>query len=370
MTRFERLELSPAFDAHVHLRDGAMTETVIPTIKQGGVDTVYVMPNLIPPITTVAAAIAYRDRLQALAPDVKFLMTLYLDKSITPATIAEAARAGIAGVKVYPAGVTTNSEAGVLDYESYYPVFEAMQEHDMVLNLHGEVPSTPARDVAAAGDGDVVTVLNAEAKFLPTLRKLHADFPRLRIVLEHCTTKDALDAVRACGPTVVGSITAHHLYINTEDVLGDPFNFCKPVAKMPTDRVALLQAIADRSGKFFFGSDSAPHPIEAKRGAKKAAAGCFTQGWATQLVVGAVEEAIENGWLPDDISAETLDEFLSGRGRRFYKIPETAKAGKGQKIVLEKKGEKTPEVLRSKDGSIEVVPFRRGEEILSLSWKS
>jgi len=118
------------------------------------------------------------------------------------------------------------------------------------------------------------------------------------------------------------------------------------------------------------GSDSAPHPIEAKRGAKKAAAGCFTQGWATQLVVGAVEEAIENGWLPDDISAETLDEFLSGRGRRFYKIPETAKAGKGQKIVLEKKGEKIPEVLRSKDGSIEVVPFRRGEEILSLSWKS
>lgn len=137
-----------------------------------------IKPNLVPPITTVAAAVAYRERLQALAPDVKFLMTLYLDKSITPATIAEAARAGIAGVKVYPAGVTTNSEAGVLDYQSYYPVFEAMQEHDLVLNLHGEVPSTSARDVGTAADGDVVTILNAEPKFLPTLRKLHADFPR------------------------------------------------------------------------------------------------------------------------------------------------------------------------------------------------
>jgi dihydroorotase len=125
----------------------------------------------------VAAALSYRDRLQSLAPDVTFLMTLYLNKSTTPTTIAEAAQAGIVGLKAYPAGVTTNSEAGVFDFQSYYPVFEAMQAHDLVLNLHGEVPSTPPSDFLTAGSGDAVTVLNAETMFLPTLHKLHNDFP-------------------------------------------------------------------------------------------------------------------------------------------------------------------------------------------------
>lgn len=125
----------------------------------------------------MAAALSYRDRLQSLAPDVTFLMTLYLNKSTTPTTIAEAAQAGIVGLKAYPAGVTTNSEAGVFDFQSYYPVFEAMQAHDLVLNLHGEVPSTPPSDFLTAGSGDAVTVLNAETMFLPTLHKLHNDFP-------------------------------------------------------------------------------------------------------------------------------------------------------------------------------------------------
>jgi dihydroorotase len=286
---------------------------IVPTIKEGGVDTVYVMvcfpilifvlpseeirllsfaciqalfpianafkPNLQPPITTVAAALSYRDRLQSFAPDVTFLMTLYLNKSTTPTTIAEAAQAGIVGLKAYPVGVTTNSEAGVLDFRSYYPVFEAMQAHDLVLNLHGEVPSTPSPDFLIAGSGDAVTVLNAETMFLPTLHKLHADFPGeqtvagteirlnnhadarrkgLRIVLEHCTTREALDAVRTCGPTVAGSITAHHLWMSVDDWCGDAFNFCKPVAKTPADRVALLRAVVEGgAGKFFFGKQIA-----------------------------------------------------------------------------------------------------------------
>lgn len=124
------------------------------------------------------AAVAYRDRLQQLAPDVTYLMTLYLHQSITPATIAEAARAGIIGVKAYPAGVTTNSDGGVIGFQSFYPVFEAMQEHDLVLNLHGEVPNTEPRDLLKIGSEDAVSVLNAEPRFLPTLHKLHADFPR------------------------------------------------------------------------------------------------------------------------------------------------------------------------------------------------
>jgi dihydroorotase len=141
-------------------------------------------PNLQPPITTVAAALSYRERLQALAPHVTFLMTLYLHPSITPAHIAEAAAAGIVGVKAYPVGLTTHSEAGVVDYEAYYSVFEAMQEHDLVLNLHGEAPSTPATTFMSADGKEAITVLNAEAAFLPTLHKIHAAFPRLRILLE------------------------------------------------------------------------------------------------------------------------------------------------------------------------------------------
>jgi dihydroorotase len=126
----------------------------------------------------VKAALDYRDRLQPLAPDVTFLMTLYLHQSITPATIAEAAQAGIVGVKAYPAGVTTNSEGGVIGFQSFYPVFEAMQEHGLVLNLHGEVPNTAPRDLLTTSTEDVVSVLNAEHRFLPTLHKLHTDFPR------------------------------------------------------------------------------------------------------------------------------------------------------------------------------------------------
>lgn len=120
----------------------------------------------------------------------------------------------------------------MLDYQEYYPVFEAMQAHDLVLNLHGEVPSTPSTAFVAADNADTVTVLNAEAMFLPTLHKLHTAFPRLRIVLEHCSTREALDAVRACGPTVAATITAHHLWMTVDDFwCGDAFNFCKPVAK-------------------------------------------------------------------------------------------------------------------------------------------
>lgn len=138
---------------------------------------------------------------------------------------------------------TRNSDAGVVDYQQYYPTFAAMEEHDLVLNLHGEVPSTPGSDV---------TVLNAEAAFLPTLHDLHRKFPRLRIVLEHCTTKAALDAVRACESPLVGAtITAHHLYLTVDDWCCDPFSFCKPVAKLPSDRDALIKAVCSGDPRFF-----------------------------------------------------------------------------------------------------------------------
>lgn len=169
LSKLDGIELPATADFHVHLRDGDMMAAVVPTIKLGGVDTAYVMPNLVPPITTVAMALAYRERLRAVDSSITYLMTLYLHDSITPDVVREAKAAGIAGIKSYPHGVTTNSGSGVLNYESFYPVFEAMEQVGLVLNLHGECPSD---------DDKGVTVLNAENRFLPTLIGLHKRFPK------------------------------------------------------------------------------------------------------------------------------------------------------------------------------------------------
>lgn len=378
---FDGLQLPAAADMHVHLRDGAMMELVTPMIPSGGVDTVFVMvsaplsstpalanplqPNLVPPLTTVERVVAYRSQLQALAPSVTFLMSLYLHPSITPATIAAAAAAGITGVKSYPAGVTTNSAAGVLSYEPFYPVFAAMQHHGLVLNLHGELPPSP--------DAPDITVLSAEEAFLPTLHALHARFPTLRIVLEHCTTRAALDAVRACGPAVVATITAHHLHLIVDDWAGDPHAFCKPVAKHPADRLALLRAAVAAEPKFFFGSDSAPHPVAAKTAGEdrrqKCAAGCFTQPFATQLVLDAVRKALARGTLrADEVSREALEGFLCWNGRQFYGLP--SETGTLRRMTVGGKTTTVPMEVSNEDGSVVVVPFGRGMELPALTWAS
>ncbi|KAF2140178.1 uncharacterized protein K452DRAFT_359851 [Aplosporella prunicola CBS 121167] len=364
--RFNGLELPPSADMHVHLRDGAMMETVVPTIRKGGVDTVFVMPNLVPPITTVAAAQAYKARLQALEPNVTFLMSLYLHPSITPATIIEAKAAGLAGVKSYPAGVTTNSAAGVLDYKAFYPVFAEMERQDLVLNLHGEVPASSGPN----GEGGDITVLNAEERFLPTLRELHAAFPRLRIVLEHCTTAAAVAAVRNCGPTVAATITPHHLILTVDDVVGNALHFCKPVAKLPGDRIALLKAVVSGEPKFFLGTDSAPHAAEAKSApaGTAAPAGVFTQPYASQLVLDAVAGAVERGWLSEEeVGVEWLEGFLGQAGRRFYKLPEGSRES-GFRLAWE--GERVVDVVGGEgEGAARVVPFRKGRETWSLRWR-
>ncbi|KAF2228908.1 Dihydroorotase [Viridothelium virens] len=341
-------------DFHVHLRDGAMMDLVVPTIRQGGVNTNNSQPNLVPPITTVQHALEYRNKLEALEPRVKFLMSLYLHESITPETIIQAKQHGITGVKSYPAGVTTNSSSGVVDYAQFYPVFEEMERQGLILNLHGESPST----------GDV-TVLNAEERFLPNLLELNQKFPRLRIVLEHCTTAAAIETVKKCGPTVVGTITAHHLSLIVDSWAGDPFCFCKPVAKTPADRDALLRAAVSGDAKFFFGSDSAPHPLTAKRGGDKVAAGVFTQPYATQIVLDAFEQACEAGILkPEDVTLDSLERFLSRSGREFYGIDDERK----ERIAIYKSHETISNTLRSESSNIEVVPFRRGQETWTVTW--
>jgi len=333
-----------------------MMQLVTPTIRKGGVNTVYVMPNLQPPVTTVQRALEYKKELENLEPNVQFLMSMYLHESMTPETIIEAKKHGITGVKSYPAGVTTNSQSGVVDYASFYPVFAEMERQDLILDLHGEVPSK----------GDI-TVLSAEERFLPTLLELHAKFPRLRIILEHCTTAAALDAVRKCGPTVAGTITAHHLSIIVDDWAGDPFCFCKPVAKTPADRDALLKAAVSGDSKFFFGSDSAPHPATAKRGGDKIAAGVFTQPYVVQVVLDSLEMACDRGVLgEEDVTVEKLEGFLGGFGRKFYGVG----AERREFVTIKKGEEKIMDILKMDDAGIEVVPFRRGQSTWSVAWET
>ena len=225
----------------------------------------------------------------------------------------------------------------------------------MILNLHGELPPSAGQDV---------TVLNAEEAFLPTLLDLHRRFPKLRIILEHCTSAAAIKAVQSCGSNVAATITAHHLFIIVDDWAGDPHSFCKPVAKLPSDRRALLKAAVSGDPKFFFGTDSAPHPAQTKR-ADKFAAGVFTQPHAVGIVIDALAQGIKTGVLKDeDVTKEKLVGFLCEFGRSFYRVADDMK----EKIKLSKPVEAIKDVLRSQDGSIEVVPFRRGKMTWETRW--
>lgn len=225
-----------------------------------------------------------------------------------------------------------------------------MEQEDLVLNLHGEVPPSPPTETNQKMV-DSTTVLSAEESFLPTLLDLHSKFPRLRIVLEHCTTAAAIRAVLSCGPTVAGTITAHHLYLTVDSWAGNTFNYCKPVAKLPSDREALIQAATSGNPKFFLGSDSAPHPQSAKVG-KKAAAGVFTQPYVMQHVTEVFERA---GKL------DRLAGFACEFGRQFYQL--SVSRGE-QKIVMVKRNTVVSESIGS-DGEDGIIPFRAGE---TLRW--
>ena len=222
-----------------------------------------------------------------------------------------------------------------------------MEQHDLVLNLHGEVPPCP-KDESDITMQNSTTVLSAEESFLPTLLDLHHRFPKLRIVLEHCTTAAAIEAVLSCGPTVAGTITVHHLYLTIDSWAGDPFNFCKPVAKLPSDRHALIKAATSGNPKFFLGSDSAPHPKSAKV-AKVVAAGVFTQPYVMQYVTEVFDRVGE---------LERLQGFVADFGRKFYRIEKDLKEGT---IVMVKDGFVVEDMIGSGDN---VVPFRAGETLM------
>ena len=307
-------------------------------------------PNLVPPLTKTERVLEYKAELERIDPSVEWLMTLYLHPEVTPEEIRKAAAAGIRGVKSYPRGVTTNSSSGIEDYSVYYPVFAAMEECGMVLNLHGEVPSDAEKNIS---------ILNAEKHFLAHLEKLAADFPNLKIVLEHATTAEAVETVKKLGPNVGCSITAHHLYLTVDEVAPQPHHFCKPLAKEPRDRKALQDAVRSGNPKFFLGSDSAPHPSASKApkisesGELHAcAAGCYTSPYLVPLVATLLESF---GAL------DQLENYVSKHGRAFY----GDEAKTGQEVTLKRAaGSKVPPRITAE--GIEIVPFWAGKE---LAWE-
>ncbi|KAF9986001.1 hypothetical protein BGZ65_009136 [Modicella reniformis] len=329
----DTITIPTASDMHVHLRQGSLMS----------------MPNLQPPISTTEMALAYEAELEQLAPKVTFLMSLYLNPSLTPQEIKKAANAGIRGVKSYPRGVTTNSESGIESYDIYYPVFKAMEEEGMVLNLHGEIPSDPEKNVC---------VMNAEEKFLNHLKDIHLAFPNLKIILEHATTEAAVTMVKSLGETVGCTITVHHLQLVVDDWAGKCHNFCKPVAKYPSDRAALRNVIKEGHPRFFLGSDSAPHPSHMKEG-PEACAGVFT----TPLVLPYLATILESFGALD-----RLEDFACSFGRKFYEIKEEKWVGQ---VTLVRESWNAPKSYGFGGAGIdgeqgEVVPFMAGKP---LGWK-
>ena len=290
-------------DFHLHFRDGAAMASVVPfTARQFG--RALVMPNLKPPVTTVAMAADYRDRiLRAVPPDVPFspLMALYLTDGTTVDEVARVAGSDFMhAFKYYPAGATTNSDSGVTSLAKVYPVLEAMQRLGVVLCIHGEV-TDPTTDV-----------FDREALFVEgSLQQIARDFPALKMVVEHITTLEAADFVTASGANVAATITPQHLLYNRSSIFTGgirPHFYCLPILKRETHRQALLKAATSGSEKFFLGTDSAPHAKNSKE-ACCGAAGCFTSHAALELYAEAF----------DSVGAlDKLDDFASRFGAEFY----------------------------------------------------
>ncbi|TAA36908.1 dihydroorotase [Pseudoxanthomonas winnipegensis] len=336
-----RLELTRPDDWHLHLRDGQALASVVGHTAQRFARAI-VMPNLKPPVATVAQAEDYRARILACLPagsGFQPLMTLYLTEDTAPEEIARAkASEHVFAVKYYPAGATTNSQSGVRDLARVNAVLEAMEKHELPLLLHGEV-TDPAVDIF---DRERVFI---ERHLLP----LQARFPGLRMVLEHITTKDAVDFVTDAPANVGATITAHHLLLNRNALFEGgirPHNYCAPILKRETHRQALLQAATSGDAHFFLGTDSAPHP----RGAKETACGCaglYTAHAAIELYAEAFDQA---GKL------DQLEAFASFHGPDFYRLPRNQ-----ERIMLERKARTVPDTYALADSV--VVPMRAGEGV-------
>jgi dihydroorotase len=330
-------------DWHLHVRDGMAMRSVVPhTARQFG--RAIIMPNLRPPVTTAQAAMDYKARIQAAVPQgLSFepLMTLYLTDNLAPQEIARAKDAGVVACKLYPAGATTNSDAGVTDIRNTYRTLEAMQRHGMLLLIHGEVTDAE------------IDLFDREAVFIDTkLIPLRKDFPELKIVFEHITTREAAHYVRDAGGHTAATITAHHLLYNRNALFTGgvrPHYYCLPVLKREVHRQALVEAATSGSPKFFLGTDSAPHPAHLKEHAS-GCAGCYTALTALELYAEAFDAAGAIG---------QLEGFASFYGADFYGLPRNRGT-----VTLRQEPLAVPESLPFGEGSVK--PLRGGE---TLGWR-
>jgi dihydroorotase len=328
-------------DWHLHLRDGANMPSIVSATARCFARAI-VMPNLKPPITTCAQALAYRERICAVLPSKsRFnpLMTLYLTDNTPKTEIASAHSCEhIVAVKYYPVGATTNSDLGVTDLRRVWQVLEAMQSDDIPLLIHGEV--------AAAS----IDIFDREQIFIEqVLDPLLEHFPTLRIVLEHITTQDAVEYVMNSSPYVAATITAHHLLLNRNDLLHGgirPHHYCLPILKRERHRQALLQAATSGNPKFFLGTDSAPHAQSAKESAC-GCAGLYTAPAALELYAQAFEQAQ---------ALDKLEGFASFYGADFYQMPRNTET-----VTLEKRSWRMPTHLEF--GDTHVIPLYPGAEI-------
>lgn len=337
------LQIRRPDDWHLHLRDNTALAAVLPFTARQFARAV-VMPNLRPPVTTAEQAMAYRQRIEAALPpgmDFTPLMTLYLTDNTPPAEIVRARDAGVVALKLYPAGATTNSDAGVTDIRKTYATLEAMEREGLLLLVHGEVTDAE------------IDVFEREAVFIDrVMQPLRRDFPALKVVFEHITTTEAAQYVaEAPGPTAA-TITAHHLLFNRNALFTGglrPHYYCLPVLKKERHRQSLVQAATSGSPRFFLGTDSAPHAAAMKE-QSVCGAGCFTAPAALELYAEAFEAA---GAL------DRLEAFASLYGPAFYGLP----PNKGS-VTLRREPWTLPETLPFGDALIK--PLRAGE---TLNWR-
>ncbi len=339
----DSLTLTRPDDWHLHVRDGEALYTVVPhTAAQFG--RAIIMPNLKPPITTAAQAVDYAARIRKAVPaGVQFepLMTLYLTDNLPADEIKRSKDAGVVAVKLYPAGATTNSDAGVTDIRKTYKTLEAMQREGLLLLVHGEVTSPD------------IDLFDREAVFIDTqLIPLRRDFPELKIVMEHITTREAAHYVRAADGFTAATLTAHHLLYNRNAIFTGgirPHYYCLPVLKRETHRLALVEAATSGSPKFFLGTDSAPHPAHLKEHAS-GCAGCYTAHAAMEMYAEAF----------DSVGAlSKLEGFASFNGADFYGLPRNT-----GRITLKRESWTPPESFAF--GEAQLKPLRSGE---ALPWK-
>ncbi|WP_426266371.1 dihydroorotase [Sphingomonas sp. LHG3443-2] len=329
-------------DWHLHLRDGAMLDAVTPYSARQFARAI-IMPNLVPPVTTVEAASAYRDRIRAAAgPGFEPLMTCYLTDSIDPDELERGHGEGVwVAAKLYPAGATTNSHSGVTEVRHIHRVLERMEKIGMVLCVHGEV-TDPAIDV-----------FDREAVFLErVLTPVMRDFPGLKIVLEHITTADSADFVRNAGPNLAATITPQHLHLNRNALFEGglrPHAYCLPVVKREKHRLAVRAAAVSGSPKFFLGTDSAPHLKEAKE------SGCGCAGiWNAPHALESYATVFDQ-----EGALDRLEGFASVHGPRFYGLP----LNQGS-VTLERAEVVVPEQIAAAGSSL--VPFHAGQ---TLGWR-